>query len=82
MKSRCSFWFTSLSASLALFVGQRLNAVGEIIALQLERSYPGAAGHITSSEKKRWKSPLAILRPANWPGRRSKLSSDPLPPPE
>jgi hypothetical protein len=80
MKSRCSFWFMSLSASLALFVGQRLNAVGEIIALQLERSYPGAAGHITSSEKKRWKSPLAFFKPANWPGRRNRLGSDHLPP--
>jgi hypothetical protein len=80
MKSRCSFWLMSLSASFALFVRQRLNAVGEIIALQLERSYPGAAGHITSSEKRRWKSPVAFLRPANWPGRRSKLSGDPVPP--
>ena len=80
MKSRCSFWLMSLSASLALFVGQRLNAVGEIIALQLERSYPGAAEHITSSEGRHWKSPMAFLRPANWPGRRSKLSSDSIPP--
>lgn len=80
MKSRCSFWFMSLSASLALFVGQRLNAVGESIAQQLERSYPGTAGHITSSEKRHWKSPVAFLKPANWLGRRSKLSDDRLPP--
>lgn len=80
MKSRCSFWLMSLSASLALFVGQRLNAVGEIIALQLERSYPGAASHIASPERARWKSLVALLRLANWPRRRSKLSSHPLPP--
>ena len=76
MKSRCSFWLMSLFASLILFVRQRLNAVGEIIALQLERSYPGTSGHVASSGRRRWKSPVAFLRP----GRRNKLSSDSLPP--
>lgn len=80
MKSRCSFWLMSLSASLALFVGQRLNAVGEIIALQLERSYPGEASQVAPSERTRRKSPVAFLRSANWPRRRSKLSGDPLHP--
>jgi hypothetical protein len=80
MRSRCTFWLMSLSASFALFVGQRLNTVGQIIALQLERSYPGAAGHITSPGTRRWKSPVALLRLASWPGRRTKLSSDSLPP--
>jgi hypothetical protein len=42
MKSR-SFWWTSMSASVALFFGQRLNALGEIIANELERSYDKAA---------------------------------------
>ncbi|MGB7602402.1 MAG: hypothetical protein WBM24_19005 [Candidatus Sulfotelmatobacter sp.] len=81
MKSRCSLWLMSLPASVALFVGQRLNAVGEMIALQLERSYPGAAGHIATTGRSRWRSPVAFLRPANWPGRRNKLGSDTVPPP-
>lgn len=80
MKSRYSLWLMSWSASLALFVAQRLNAVGEIIALQLERSFPGEVGHLASTGRTRWKSPVAFLRPANWPRRRSKVSSDPLPP--
>jgi hypothetical protein len=42
MKSR-SFWWNSMSASVALFFGQRLNALGEIIANELERSYDKAA---------------------------------------
>ena len=77
MKSRCSFWLMSLSASLALFVGQRLNAVGEIIALLLERSYPGEASQAAPSKRTRWKSPVALLRLATWPRRRGKLSGDP-----
>jgi hypothetical protein len=42
MKSRL-FWWNSMSASVALFLGQRLNALGEIIANELERSYDKAA---------------------------------------
>jgi hypothetical protein len=38
MKSRL-FWWTSMSASVLLFFGQRLNALGEIIANELEHSY-------------------------------------------
>lgn len=41
MKSRYLLWWTSLSASVVLFVGQRLNALGEIIANELEHSYGG-----------------------------------------
>jgi hypothetical protein len=80
MRSRSSSWLTSLCASFVRFVGQKLNAVGEIIALQLERSYPDAAGQITSPEKRPWRSPMALLRLASWPGKRTKLSSDSLPP--
>jgi hypothetical protein len=70
MRSRCSFWWTWLCASLAPFVGQRLSAVGEIIAQELERSYASATGGITSSEreKKRRKSLVRFL----WLGRRDK----------
>jgi len=59
MRSRCSFWWTRLSASVAPFVGQRLNAVGEVIAHELERSY---ASEGVTSEGKRWKSPARFLR--------------------
>lgn len=80
MKSRWSFWLMSLSASFALFVRQRLNAVGQIIALQMERSYPGGAGQVAAPGKKPWKSPLALLAHASSSCRRAKLSHDSLPP--
>jgi hypothetical protein len=67
MRSRCSFWWTWLSASVAPYVGQRLSAVGEIIAQELERSFAGSMSS-ASSDGKRWKSPLKFLRL----GRRNK----------
>jgi hypothetical protein len=68
MRFRCSFWWTWLSASVAPFVGQRLSAVGEIIAQELERSYASPMSGVRSSERKRWRSPVRFLRP----GRRNK----------
>jgi hypothetical protein len=41
MKSRYSFCCISLSASVTSFLGQRLHALGEIIARELEHSYKG-----------------------------------------
>jgi hypothetical protein len=41
MEPRYSSWWTSLSASVTCFVGQRLSALGKIIAHDLERSYAG-----------------------------------------
>lgn len=55
-------WWTWLSASLGLFVGQRLNAVGEGIAQELERSYASSSDGIGSAERKRWRSPMRFLR--------------------
>ncbi len=43
MRSRCFFWWTALSASLSVFVGKKLSALGEIIAHDLEHSYGGVA---------------------------------------
>lgn len=66
----------SWSARLALLVGQRLNAVGQIIASELERSYPGPTGYIVSPERKAWKSPVGLLRQVKWQSKRSKLDRD------
>jgi len=62
MRSRYSFWWTWLSASVTLFVGQRLSAVGELIARELERSYATSSAVATPSEGRRWKSPASLLR--------------------
>jgi hypothetical protein len=61
MKSRFLLWWMSFSASVTLFLAQKLNAVGQIIALGLEGSYPGATGYTTSG-RKRWKSGARRLR--------------------
>jgi hypothetical protein len=75
MKFRFSCWLTAF----APFVRQKLRVLGEIIALQLERSYPGE-GYASSAETKRLKFPAGFLSPANWNSRRNKLRSNPLPP--
>jgi hypothetical protein len=72
MKSRFLLWWMSFSASVTLFLAQKLNAVGQIIALGLEGSYPGATGYPTSG-RKRWKSPMGLLRATKWPSKRNKL---------
>ena len=51
MKSRFLLWWMSFSASVTLFLVQKLNAVGQIIALELEGSYRGATGCTTSGRK-------------------------------
>ena len=71
MKSRSS-WLTALSASVVLFVGQRLNTVGEVIARELERSYASATGHEISSAKKVWRFRVGLLRLTGWHHDRSK----------
>jgi hypothetical protein len=48
MKSWYSCWWTSLSASVTFFVGQRLDALGKIIAHDLERSYVGWLDNVNS----------------------------------
>jgi hypothetical protein len=72
MKSRFVLCWMSFSASVALFVAHKLNAVGQIIASGLEGSYPGATG-FTTSGRKRWKSPVRFLRPTKWHNRGNKL---------
>jgi len=72
MKSRFLLWWMTFSASVALFVAQKLNAVGQIIALGLEGSYPGATG-FTTSGRKRWQSPVGFLRLTKWHSKRNKL---------
>ena len=72
MKSRFVLCWISFSASVALFVAQKLDAVGQIIALGLEGSYPGATG-CTTSGRKRWKSPARFLRTTKWHSKRNKL---------
>jgi len=69
MTSRGS-WFTALSASVILFVGRKLNAVGEIIAQELERSYAGTTGREASLGKKGWrvKAGLRRLSGRHWNG--------------
>lgn len=47
MKSGCSYWLRSVSASVGVFLGQRLSALGEIIAYELERLYAGLPNHDT-----------------------------------
>jgi hypothetical protein len=80
MESRRPFyWLMSWSASLALFVGQKLNAVGELIASELERSYPGPTGYVAIPGRKRSKSPLELLRLAKWQPKRDKLDSESVP---
>jgi hypothetical protein len=79
MKSRFSCWLTSSCASFAPFVRHKLRVLGEMIALQLERSYPGEA-YASSAETKRLKISAGFLSPAKWYGRRNKLRSNPLPP--
>jgi hypothetical protein len=71
MKSRGSFWWTWLSASVPLFIGQRLTAMGEIIARELERSYASATD-IGSSSGKRGRSPVAFLRQTKKHGSEDK----------
>jgi hypothetical protein len=76
MKPRRSFfWLMSWSASMALFIGQKLNAVGEIIASELERCYPGPTGYVASPGRTRRKSAVELLRQA----KRSKLDRDSVP---
>jgi len=53
MKVRYTLWLTSLSAAVALFLGRRLKAVGEIIAAELERSYAGSGDDFTPRGKPR-----------------------------
>jgi hypothetical protein len=63
MRSR-SFWWTSMSASVALFLGQRLNALGEIIANELEHAYDKAANSAWPAKN----SPTLTAAP-KWPAR-------------
>jgi len=72
MKSRFLLWWMSFSASVALLVAQKLNAVGQIIALGLEGSYPDATG-FTTAGRKRWKSPVGFLTLTKWHSKRNKL---------
>ena len=61
MKSRSPFCLTSLFASLVLFFEQRLNALGEIIAHQLELPYTG------NLNQRKWRSnPPATPVPTAW----------------
>ena len=53
MKVRYTLWLTSLSAAVALFLGRRLKALGEIIAAELERSYAGSGEDFTARGKPR-----------------------------
>ena len=53
MKVRYTLWLTSLSAAVALFLGQRLKALGEVIAAELERSYAGSVDDFNSLGKPR-----------------------------
>ena len=73
MESRRPFhWLMSWSASLALFIGQKLNTVGELITSELERSYPGPTGYVAIPGRKRQKSPVELLRQA----KRNKSDRD------
>jgi hypothetical protein len=65
MKSR-SFWWTSMSASVALFFGQRLNALGEIIANELEHSY-GEYGEGAASSNRPMKNLRKLTAARKWP---------------
>jgi hypothetical protein len=54
MKCRYPLWWVSLSSSfalLALFLGSKLTALGEVIASELEHSYGGnwPANHLRGS---------------------------------
>ncbi len=69
MQSRYSMWLTSLSASLALRLGPRLNTLGEIIANQLERSYAGVTGDLN------WPAKRTPTRAGVSPTRASKQIS-------
>jgi hypothetical protein len=73
------FWLMSGCAWLVLFIGQKLNAVGEMIASELERSYPGPTGYVAIPGRKRQKSPVELLRQAKWQAKRNKLSGDSVP---
>lgn len=80
MKSRRPFyWLMSWSAWLALFIGQKLNVVGQLIASELERSYPGPTGYVEIPGRKRSKSPVELLRQAKWQAKRNKLDTDSVP---
>jgi len=52
MEPRYSSWWTSLSAAVTCFVGQRLSALGKIIAHDLERSYAGRLDNGLSGGRK------------------------------
>jgi hypothetical protein len=56
MESRYSFWLMSTCASVLLFVGQRLETLGNVIACEVERPYGGSAGDMLSFERKRLKA--------------------------
>jgi hypothetical protein len=63
MKFRHTVWLTSLSAAVALFFGRRLKALGEVIAAELERSYPGLPDDFSSRGKQGPKLPAGIESP-------------------
>jgi hypothetical protein len=52
MTSGDSGWWTSWSASVTVFVGLRLNALGKVIVHELERSYAGWFDNHNSRERK------------------------------
>jgi hypothetical protein len=68
MKVRYTLWLTSLSAAVALFLGRRLKALGEVIAAELERSYAGAGDDFTARGKPRPK----MLAGSELPDRKRK----------
>lgn len=70
MKSGSSLRFTSLPALLVLFVGQRLHALGKIIAQQLEHPCANCLDEVNSRWKRR-ATPTVTQLPAlrelrNW----------------
>jgi len=68
MKVRYTLWLTSLSAAVALFLGRRLKALGEVIAAELERSYAGSGDDFTARGKPRQK----MLAGSEAPDRKRK----------
>lgn len=59
MKSRYLVWLMSISASVALFLGQRLSLLGQVMAHQLERP---CGGYLDERVSQRMGRPIAGRR--------------------
>jgi hypothetical protein len=52
MKAKYSLWLGSACASVLMFVGQKLETLGKVIASEMERPYAGAEAQILSVGRK------------------------------